>query len=50
MLADSVLIPEQIDRSDGDVLAGVHDALWEADGLRSLNYKDIEWQEPKPAS
>jgi osmotically-inducible protein OsmY len=42
MLVDSVLIPKQIDRSDGDVLAGVNDALWEADGLRSLNYKDIE--------
>ncbi|HLE27293.1 MAG TPA: BON domain-containing protein [Anaerolineales bacterium] len=42
MLADNVLIPEQIGRSNRAVLAGVHDALWEADGLRSLDYKDIE--------
>jgi osmotically-inducible protein OsmY len=42
MLADTMLIPEQIKRSDGDVLAGVQDALWGADGLRSLDYKDIE--------
>lgn len=42
MLADIKGIPGRTDRPDGDILAGVYDALWEAVGHRSSEYGDME--------